>query len=102
MFAVIYQFEVIEGKSKVFEKAWKQLTDLIIKFEGGLGSRLHKKSDQIYIAYAQWPDRETWQKSGGSLPEESIKLREEMRDACKKIDTLYELEMVDDRLIKHF
>jgi len=102
MFAVIYQFEVEKGKQKEFENAWKELTDLIIKFEGGMGSRLHKKSEQIYIAYAQWPDQKTWLKSGNNFPKEAKSVRETMRTSCVTIETLYKLEMVDDRLLKEF
>lgn len=30
---------------------------------GGLGSRLHKTAEGDYIAYAEWPDEETWRKA---------------------------------------
>lgn len=30
---------------------------------GGLGSRLHLADDGCWVAYAQWPDRATWERS---------------------------------------
>jgi antibiotic biosynthesis monooxygenase (ABM) superfamily enzyme len=102
MFAVIYSFQVKKDSQKEFEESWKEMTCFIRKFEGGLGSRLHKKADQTYIAYAQWPDRITWLSSGGNLPEESYKYREIMKNSCNKIETLHELEMVNDLLVKDF
>lgn len=47
------------------------MTDLIHSFEGGLGSRLHKVNDELYIAYAQWPSKTHWDNSGGKLPTEA-------------------------------
>jgi heme-degrading monooxygenase HmoA len=98
MFAVIYSFKVKPGQAKSFEKAWENLTHLIYEFEGSLGSRLHKKDDLHYIAYAQWPDKSTWQNSGAKLPESSADIRKAMKDACEHIETLYELDMITDLL----
>lgn len=75
------------------------MTLLIRKYEGGLGSRLHKQTDIRYIAYAQWPDRETWEKSGSKLPESADEIRKMMRESCEKIETIYELTVVDDLLV---
>lgn len=100
MFSVIYTFEVKESKQLQFEKAWQDMTELIYKFEGSLGSRLHKASESKYIAYAQWPDKETWKKSGDALPEEANEVRKRMRDSCVDISTTFELEMVSDLLRK--
>ena len=59
MRTIIYQFKVKELLNEEFINAWKELTELIYKYENSLGSRLHKKDDQTYIAYAQWPDKYT-------------------------------------------
>ncbi len=98
MFAVIYQFEVKEGRESEFIDAWKELTQLIYEYEGSLGSRLHRQKDSIYLAYAQWPDRETWKNSGNKLPESADKVRKTMKDCCSGIETLYELDCVEDLL----
>jgi len=101
MFAVIYHFEVKLGKEDSFIKAWKNLTQLIYQYEGSLGSRLHKKNDQQYIAYAQWPDRKTWEDSGSKLPEEANEYRKTMKEACISISTQHELKMIEDLLARN-
>ena len=98
MFAVIYQFKVKENRKAEFINAWKQLTQLIYEYEGSLGSRLHKHKDGSYLAYAQWPDRETWKNSGNNLPDSADKIRRTMRDCCTGIETLYELDCTEDLL----
>ena len=52
----------------------------------------------IYIAYAQWPDKVTWQNSGGKLPDEANEHRVKMKSSCIEITTIHELEMTDDLL----
>ena len=99
MFAVIYQFSVKTGKEQQFCDAWKKLTELIMNYEDSLGSRLHHESDQTYIAYAQWKSREQWENAGAKLPESAVKFRELMKDACKEIKTIHELEVIADLLI---
>ncbi len=104
MFTVIYSFKVRPAQCDVFEESWNQLTALIYKYEGSLGSRLHKaivqnESESIqYIAYAQWPSRQLWENSGGKLPKEADAIRSTMKNACKNIETLYELDVVNDLL----
>jgi len=61
MYVVIYSFQVKNGLEKSFEEAWKEMTKLFRDFAGSLGSRLHKGEGNLYIAYAQWPDKRTWE-----------------------------------------
>lgn len=98
MFAIIYSFQIKPGHEAQFEKAWRDMTLLIAKYEGGMGSRLHKESDLNYIAYAQWPDKKTRDAAGSNMPDEVHAIREAMNDACEKSDTIHEMEMVDDLL----
>lgn len=98
MFAVIYQFEVKENRKTQFIEAWEELTQLIYKYEGSLGSRLHAEKDYLFIAYAQWPDRETWKNSGDKLPDHADEVRAQMKEACVKIVTLHELDCINDLL----
>lgn len=98
MFAVIYQFNVKQHRNNEFVKAWKQLTKLIYEYEGSLGSRLHKLKDDTYIAYAQWPEKATWEKSGNNLPNSAEEVRKAMRDSCSSIEVLYELNSTEDLL----
>ena len=98
MISVIYQFKVKPNQTEKFIEAWREMTELIYEYEGSLGSRLHKKDEQIYIAYAQWPDQDTWGNAGHKLPEKANEVRARMRAACEDIETLFELEMVEDLL----
>lgn len=100
MFTVIYSFEVHPGMEETFIEGWKELTFLIRDYEGGLGSRLHQLSDNEYLAYAQWPDRKAWEEAGGNLPDEAQVWRDKMKSSCVKIETKYELTVVEDLLVK--
>lgn len=63
MFAVIYRWQVVPGLEAQFEAGWTRGTERIAAEFGGWGSRLHRAADNIYIAYAQWPDEETWKRA---------------------------------------
>jgi hypothetical protein len=99
MFSVIYLFKIKSETAHDFVKYWKELTVLIKKHEGGLGSRLHKQNEYNYIGYAQWPDKETWGNSGNKLPDTANAIRKGMRACCVSVETLYELDVVADLLI---
>lgn len=102
MYIAIYYFKTKEGQQDKFETAWAELTKLIYQHRNSLGSRLHKKNDVEYIAYAQWPDKATF------YPEQPIEIpgaekwRTMMREACEDIHTEHELEVVDDLLKREF
>ena len=98
MFAVVYKFIVKENKSEQFISSWEALTKLIYQFEGSLGSRLHQVDEVTYLAYAQWPNKNTWENSGNQLPREASIHRNAMRDSCSSIETLHKMEMVNDLL----
>lgn len=100
-FTVIYSFQVLEGKEDEFILAWKGLTELIYEFRGSLGSRLHKLNESEYIAYAVWPNRETFYDVNRVLPDSADEFRTAMREACSKIETVYELDVVEDLISDH-
>lgn len=99
MFSLIYSFKVKHGYEKKFIKSWNKLTKYIYKYEGILGSRLHKATDGLFIGYAQWTDLLIWDRSCMKLPNEANKVKLEMRSFCVEIKTLYELMVIDDLLI---
>ncbi|GAA4941595.1 hypothetical protein GCM10023314_13240 [Algibacter agarivorans] len=99
MYIILYSFQVKPKQEQNFIAAWKDLTNLIYKYEGSLGSRLHKQKEYQYIAYAQWPDASTFKASGENLPkQEADTARSLMRAACEKIEILQELDVVEDLL----
>ena len=53
MFALVYRFRIHENTEQAFISSWAELTRMIRKHEGSLGSRLHKEDETTYIAYAQ-------------------------------------------------
>ncbi len=63
MYIAIYRWRIKEGKDEVFQAAWLTLTKAIYQKRGSLGSRLHKTEDSTWLAYAQWPDKETYEKA---------------------------------------
>lgn len=66
MFTLIYRWRLKPGMVDEFTAAWAQMTEAIYAQFGSLGSRLHRAEDGTYIAYAQWPDKETWLQAGRS------------------------------------
>jgi quinol monooxygenase YgiN len=65
-FCVIYRFKVRAGMEKSFMEGWSRLTEAIRESRGGMGSRLHRSANGWWLAYAQWPDRQTWESSQSS------------------------------------
>ena len=98
MFIAIYSFKVRPGAEKAFERSWRDLTKRIYEYEGSLGSRLHTSEPGTYIAYAQWPDRKTWEHAGKKLPESAKTVSQQMKDSCEKIETIFQLDVIDDLL----
>jgi heme-degrading monooxygenase HmoA len=102
MFAVIYQFTVKEGREEDFKHAWATVTEAIYRNCGSLGSRLHisTKDPLAFIAYAQWPSEEFYDKGfkTDSWTEEEKQAKNEMKEMCCSIETLHRTNMVDDRL----
>jgi hypothetical protein len=62
MFAVVYRWTIIPGRESAFEQGWRDATIEIAATQGGWGSRLHRSAEAgVYLAYAQWPERATWE-----------------------------------------
>ena len=40
------------------------MTEALKRERRALGSRLHRDDDGTWLAYAQWPSREAWERSG--------------------------------------
>jgi quinol monooxygenase YgiN len=96
MFCVIYQFKVKPGMTQQFRDAWAALTEIIFASCNGLGSRLHEADDGTWIAYAQWPDRETWE-NPKPIPNQDARVRlTECLDGEVKV--LFKMTVADDRL----
>ena len=99
MFVVIYEFTVKQEMKDQFRENWLKYTEGIYRYSGSLGSRLHKPKNNIFVAYAQWPDRETWKDAGEvKFPDEYETAGGKMREALSDFKVLYELEVDRDYL----
>ena len=65
MFIALYRWAVREGQEERFREGWRRLTEEIHARRGSRGSRLHRAEDGTWVAYAQWPDRQTWESARG-------------------------------------
>lgn len=101
MFTVIYRFQIIPGRDSEFRESWSELTKLIRKHRNSLGSRLHKSElENEFIAYAQWPDKATWESEGTQEYQAlAAPWGKKMREACEAIETLHTMTVTDDLLI---
>lgn len=60
MLCLVYEFSVKAEMEENFRSGWCALSETLVKTQGSLGARLHRSADNIWISYAQWPDRESW------------------------------------------
>jgi len=56
-FTVLYRWRLHPGAETSFVEAWEHLTK-VLKTKGALGARLHRGTDGLWYAYAQWPSDE--------------------------------------------
>jgi hypothetical protein len=101
MFAVVYRWKLIPGREAEFEEGWRAGTEAIAKEFGGWGSRLHRGEDGMVLAYAQWPDRATWEKAMATRMHHSNNAaRAKYRGAFAResFETLFAGEIIADLL----
>nr|WP_239033118.1 antibiotic biosynthesis monooxygenase [Pseudoalteromonas luteoviolacea] len=97
----MFEFVVQEGFEEQFIKAWPSVTQGIYLFKGSLGSRLHKNVNGEYIAYAQWPDKQTWEASSEIEMSPDYEMhRDSMQESLNLESTrvLYQMEVEIDYL----
>ena len=101
MYCVVYQFKVKPGMAAEFEQSWGEFTEAIYRVAGSLGSRLHKTEDaSVYIAYAQWRSKESWQQKvpDSAYSKEELQARARMSASVEEIKVLHSLSVLDDKL----
>jgi heme-degrading monooxygenase HmoA len=99
MFIALYRWGVKEGREDRFREGWRRLTEEIYGRRGSYGSRLHRAEDGTWVAYAQWPDRESWRASGGAAAVDG-EAAEMMRESIEVSHPPVLMEVVDDLLKK--
>jgi quinol monooxygenase YgiN len=98
MFAVIYRWRVAAGKEQQFQRAWESLTRELLASAGSLGSRLHRTSDRVWVAYAQWPSREAWERAAVSSKQGQAAVSSLLAAAEERFEPIL-LESVADYLV---
>lgn len=96
MFTVLYRWRIEPNKVSDFVEAWELVTKHYVSNFGAHGSRLHRGSDDIYYAYAQWPSVEARQMAAGD--EEMSFARQTMSRAVTESFPEVQLEIIADHL----
>lgn len=97
MYILIYKFTIKTQREKDFVESWRMVTEGIRKHRGSLGSRLHKDSAGKWIAYAQWPSKEVSERII-EMPDQHRHWFKKMTDSLEKMETLFEMDVVEDLL----
>lgn len=97
MFAVIYKFKVKEGFEEKFQSSWEKMTYEFRDTHGALGSCLHKTLDNIFIAYARWPNKKAWQEEKTIINKPALA---HMRECVEESFPAIPLDVVSDLLVK--
>ena len=97
MFIALYRWRVKGGREDRFREGWRRLTEGIYRRRGSYGSRLHRAEDGTWVAYAQWPDRESWAASCGAAAADA-EASEMMRDSIEVSHPPVLMEVADDLL----
>lgn len=100
LFVAIYRWRLKPGKEQEFRDGWSGLTRLIFANQGSFGSRLHKSEDGTWLAYAQWPSKELWDRVSLSSAEAQA-YRALMRGAVEEDFPDILLTVTDDLLADH-
>ncbi len=97
-FVVIYQWRIKPGMEAAFRLAWEDLTAYDTAHCGALGSRLHTTDHGSVMAYAQWPDRATWERSC-LAPGDELESSRRLLEAVEETWPPMFLSTVSDRLV---
>lgn len=58
MVIILYRWRIKEGMKDLFTDSWSKITLYFRENCNSLGSRLHKGTDGLFYAYAQWNSAE--------------------------------------------
>jgi heme-degrading monooxygenase HmoA len=97
MFTIIYRWHIKPEFERQFVENWSAVTKYYMENHKGLGSRLHRGSDGVWYAYAQWESEEARAKAFKNVPE--MPEREKMREAIIASLPEIRLEVEADFLI---
>lgn len=97
MFVVLYTWRIKTQFEEQFVESWAEITAYYLENFGSRGSRLHRGSDGLFYAYAQWKTDEDRRKAfqGKLNSAAGAKMREAIEESFSEV----ELEIVSDFLI---
>ena len=102
MFAISYKFVLstpTPDNEKKFVECWKGVTQFFQSNAGASGARLHKGEDGAFYAYAEWPDKATFEASQQVLPtEDFVKTRLVWAEICEPSEIIWAGEVTADLL----
>lgn len=97
MVSVIYQFKVKAGREKEFQDYWADVTAEFRDEHGGLGSCLHLTEEGIYLAYARWADKKTFE---ADKEFKNLTALNGMKDCVEERLEPIVMEIVNDMLVR--
>jgi heme-degrading monooxygenase HmoA len=95
MFVAVYRWKLKEGQEQKFREGWRRRTGEIYRKCGSLGSRLHRAEDETWVAYAQWPDKRSWE-AARKVPVTDAEAAEMMKESVEVSYPEMLLEVSDD------
>jgi quinol monooxygenase YgiN len=97
VFIALYRWKVKVGHEKNFLEGWHRRTEEIYQHCGSIGSRLHRAEDGTWVAYAQWPDRRTYD-AAQSIPVIDAEARMMFRESIEEAYPDICMNVIDDLL----
>lgn len=97
MFAVIYRWRIKPELEHQFVESWSEITEYLLGNFNALGSRLHRGSDGLWYAYAQWRTLEERDLAFQNMPK--MPAREKMIQTIEERFPEIKLETISDYLI---
>lgn len=97
MFIVLYRWRTKEGMEDQLIENWSKVTQYYMENFGALGSRLHRGSDGIWYAYAQWKSGKQREKAIAERANHDA--REKMQEAIEEFLPEIVLEPIADFLL---
>lgn len=101
MFVAVYRWRVHPGKEEQFRQAWRRGTELITRIYGSYGSRLHRDADGRFVAYAEWPDEQTWRAAADrKMAYDEPATRTAFLEAVAEAEAMFTMPVTDDLLVR--
>ncbi len=99
MFIVLYRWRIKPEMEQQFIKSWSEVTDYYRKNYDSPGSRLHRGSDGLFYAYAQWQSAEQRANAFANENAEISNAATKMREAIEEGFPEVVLEGIADYLV---